>query len=394
MVDIVDSSKCCGCEACVHICAHNAITLQSDNRGFLYPKVDKRKCVECGLCDDVCHFKTRDLEPFADSPLVYAVKNKNRNILLKSASGGAFSALAQWIFDKGGRVYGAAWGRDMIPLHIGINRIDDLIKLQGSKYVQSYIGGVYNQIKENLKRGDFVLFSGTPCQCAGLRSFLRKQYDNLFCVELICHGVPSAKFLRDYLDFLETEYGGKIIDLNFRDKHRDWGSLMSITYRKPNGKVKTIYLSQGESYYYYLFKGGYMCRPSCYNCKYANCIRQSDFTIGDYWGINKYHPEFCSNDGISVLIVNTEKGRKSLDEIEKYMEMVPSALSYVQEQNGQLNAPTKYNSDYDYIWDIYEEKGAKGIDYDYKVTHRKDIIEGYVKRKIPLWLKRYLRQFL
>ena len=391
MIRINDYSECCGCEACVQICTHNAISMHPDKRGFLYPIVDEKICVDCGLCEDVCHWNKRKSDECSEEQQVYAVKNINKEVLLKSASGGAFSALAQWTFDKGGYVYGVAWDKNMNPCHIRVDCMDGLLPLQGSKYVQSRINEIFISVRNDLNNDKMVLFSGTPCQCAGLRSFLRKKYDKLICVEIICHGVPSAKFFRDYVDVLVKEYKGRIVDFKFRDKKRGWGNFLSISYISNNGELKTKYLSPGESYYYYYYNwGGSLYRPSCYSCRYATEKRESDFTIGDYWGVGKFHPEFKSNDGVSVLIANTAKAKLKVNELLPYMRMIPSEFSFAAEENGQLRFPATYNDKNGFIWEIYEKQGAQGLYDFYKKKNRKNIFIGSLKRKIPLNLKRWL----
>lgn len=393
MIDIVDPSKCCGCEACVQVCAQGAISMQPDAHGILYPAINQQKCKDCGLCDKVCHFVKED-KKISDRSLVYAVKNKNTQVLRNSSSGGAFSAIAQCILAKGGHVYGVAWSAEMTPYHICIDDIEKLLCLQGSKYVQSRINDAYKQVRADLKKGLPVLFSGTPCQCAGLRSFLFKEYENLYCVELVCHGVPAAKLFREYLDLLESKYKGKIIDFKFRDKFRGWGNLMTIVMRTSKNKIKTKHLSVGESYYYYYYLHGVMYRPSCYNCKYANSTRESDFTIGDYWGVNKFHPEIQANDGVSVLLLNTSKAKEAYCELERYLQMIPSELSYAQVENGQLKLPSKRSYIDDYLWKIYEQQGVLGLYNYYRQSHRRMIFTGFIKRKIPVSFKRYLRKQL
>lgn len=388
MIQIQDKTKCCGCEACVNVCTHKAITMQEDERGFLYPTVDESLCTNCRLCNSVCAFGSDKPVTNTERQDVYAVKNKNIIQLKESTSGGAFSALAQWILNKGGTVYGSAWNENMMPIHIRIQKVDDLPKLQGSKYVQSQIGGCLPLVKADLREGKQVLFSGTPCQCAGLRAYLKQDYENLVCVELICHGVPSARFLRNYLDVLEDKVRGKIIDLKFRDKKRGWGALLHATYKKTSGTIKHIYLSIGESYYYYYYYwGGNLYRPSCYNCKYATSQRASDFTIGDYWGVKNAHPDFDTKLGVSVLLANTIKAHDIIKQLSNYLDIIPSSIELAQRENGQLVSASHHNTGLDKLWNIYEKEGAKGLDKYYSRTHRKTIFKSKLKRKIPLWLK-------
>lgn len=394
MISIQDKTKCCGCGACVAVCTHKAIALKEDEHGFLYPEVDETLCVDCGLCDVVCAFGSDKPVENSETQECYAVKNKNIDQLKKSASGGAFSALAQWTFDHGGSVFGVAWNDNMMPVHIGIHSSEDLPQLQGSKYVQSQSHGCFYSVKSELQKGKNVLFCGTPCQCAGLRHFLRKDYANLICVELICHGVPSASFLRSYLDLIEKKVKGKIIDLKFRDKKRGWGALLHATYKKGNG-VKHLYLSTGESYYYYYYYwGGNLYRSSCYNCKYATIHRESDFTIGDYWGIESMHPRFDKTLGVSVLLANTSKAKDIVKRLSDYLDILPSSVEFAKRQNGQLVSPSRQTTSSDVIWDIYKKEGAEGLENYYRKTNRKVILKSKIKRNIPLWLKKSIKSIL
>lgn len=393
MINITDASQCCGCEACENACSHKAISMCEDEKGFLYPVVNEELCIDCGLCDKVCDF-IKPLSGLETESQVYAVKNNNQEQLLRSASGGAFTAMAHWMIDKGGIVLGCSWGDNMMPYHRSINNMNSISCLQGSKYVQSRINDSYLKVRTYLNNGIYVLFSGTPCQCAGLRSFLRKPYDQLICVELICHGVPSAHFFRDYLDLLEKKLNGKIIDVKFRDKKKGWGALLNITYKNNRGKVKNYYLSVAESYYYFYYFCGNMYRPSCYFCKYASSSRNSDFTIGDYWGVKKTHPEINTDLGVSVMLANTLKGKSLVGELSDYMQIVPSTMEGAARENGQLVKATHHNTSFDFLWDIYCEKGASGLDVYYRNVYKRKIILGKIKRLTPLCIKNVIKSII
>ena len=384
-------SACCGCAACAAICPRNAIAMVEDKSGFVYPKVDSALCVECGLCAKVCPMITPS-EGKKDVH-VFAAVNRNEKMRQSSASGGAFTALAQWIFDKGGVVIGCAWDDNLMPEHTVIQSMASICKLQGSKYVQSNLAYVYQQVKDYLKNDQYVLFSGTPCQCAAIRAYLGKPYDKLFCVELICHGVPNARIFRNYLDLLEKRYGGKIIYINFRDKKLGWGALMRIDYLK-NGIHHTKYLKPEESYYYYhFFYKALFYRESCYQCRYASENRQSDFTIGDYWGAERSFPELGIGKGISVLIATGEKATAALPEIQKYAVLVEADINDVREENGQLSHPSSKSEDYASLLGQLIEYGPEEFDALFRRSHRKEVMMGKVKRLL-LPVKRFLRTFI
>ena len=393
MILVSSPVDCCGCEACKNACPKLAITMKEDNKGFLYPSIDENKCNNCGLCKNICDFQVKDLSN-SSLPSVYAVINKNEDQLLLSSSGGAFSAMAKWILDKNGVVFGCAWNDNMEPQHIAITDLSKLNRLQGSKYVQSRIGYSYQKVRNYLNEGKYVLFSGTPCQCAGLRTYLRKEYDKLICVELICHGVPSRKFFLDYINLLEKKLNGKILDIRFRDKKRGWGALLYIKYKDKYGRQKHKYLSVDESYYYNYYWSGNFYRESCYSCKYACLYRRSDFTIGDYWGIRSAHPEIDISKGVSIILVNTPKGEKNLQELSHYMFMTPSNIEFAIKENGQLISASTKKEQVDVLWDIYLNGGAEAIQNYYIHNNRKRIIMGKIKRIVPLSIKNFARKVL
>lgn len=388
-----DEADCCGCEACVNICPKQAITMETNGKGFLYPVVDTGKCIHCNRCVSVCKFKSPKLDN-TNIPEVYAAVNQDKTDLRNSASGGAFSALARYVLEHDGVVFGCAWDEKILPYHLGVNSMEDLEKLQGSKYVQSRIGNSYKDVKYELESGRMVLFSGTPCQCEGLRSYLGKEYEKLICAELICHGVPSAEFWKSYLTLLERQLRGKILDIKFRDKKRGWGALLHIVYKDAKENVKHKYLSTGESYYYYYYWGGELYRDSCYHCKYASLYRQSDYTIGDYWGIQKAHPALDASDGVSVLLVNTDKGKALLPDLQTYMKVIPSTLEAATKENGQLVAASSQHLSADRLWKLYEQGGAKALEEDYKVHYISNLLKGKIKRHVPLVIKERVKKLI
>lgn len=220
MINIKNPADCCGCTACASICAHNAITMKPDVMGFLYPKVDKNKCTDCGLCEKVCAFhENYDKSLNLPLPVAYAARHKDMKEVETSRSGATFIAISDYIIENGGIVYGAGYTDHFRVIHKRAVTKEERNEFKGSKYVQSDLNGVFRQVKEDLRNGKIVLFSGTPCQTAGLHSFVgNKLRENLFLVDIICHGVPSPFIWRDYLIYLENKYGSKICYVNFRDK--------------------------------------------------------------------------------------------------------------------------------------------------------------------------------
>lgn len=310
MIRIDCKPSCCGCTACAEICAHNAITMQPDVLGFLYPVVDTNKCVECGLCENVCQFNSnyKRYENY-DEPLVYALRHKEHEQLIRSQSGGAFFGIAQYILNKGGVIYGAAFSECWKVTHQKATNHKELEKLRMSKYVQSDMRGVFKQVKEDLKQGHIILFSGTACQIAGLKAYIpAKIQTNLICVDIICHGVPSPKIWEDYIAYLQNKYRSTIIKACFRDKRFGWHGAKE-TFMFKNGKE--IVRSTSNRLYF----SGLSMRESCSNCQFTNLKRVGDLTIGDFWGIPKDSPYEKDKKGLSLLLVNSDKGNVIFESI-------------------------------------------------------------------------------
>ena len=333
-----EKTKCCACGACKNICPKGAIAMKEDEYGFLYPQIDEKKCVQCGICKKVCAYQNGQVK---NTPIkCYAAVNKNKVELMKSASGGIFVAVATSVLKEGGVVFGAALDFEdghAHPHHIAVREISQLYRLQGSKYVQSAIENTYEEAKEELNLGKKVLFSGTPCQIAGLYGYLRREYENLFTVDVICHGVPSAKMFDDFLQN-ETNKRNvkKIKEYIFRDKKRGWGMNGKIRFELKNGSEKTVYIPARLTSYNTFFLDGFNYRENCYSCKYANSKRPGDITLGDYWGIQVVHPEVESANGVSAVIVNSEKGQEAIRLILDKVDHGNSTFAEIAENNPAL----------------------------------------------------------
>jgi NAD-dependent dihydropyrimidine dehydrogenase PreA subunit len=342
MLEIENKKDCCGCEACVQCCPVQCISTKVDEEGFLYPQVDSSLCIDCGLCESVCpaiHQST------PRHPLqVYAAKNPNDEIRMSSSSGGVFTILAEYVLKKRGVVFGVCFNEKWEVVHDFTETIDGLAVFRGSKYVQSRIGDSYEKVMNFLKQGRIVLFSGTPCQIAGLRLFLRKEYANLLLVDFICHGIPSPGVFRQYLEeeiigfgrqgdgknivlsytkSLISERGGLVESnvnveaISFRDKKKGWKKYsFALTLSKVSavGEKNTVSLSYPLDKHPFLqgFLHNLYLRPSCHYCPAKGLKSGSDITLGDYWGIDSIMPELDDDHGISAVTVNTEKGRLAL----------------------------------------------------------------------------------
>ena len=328
MINIQKKQNCCGCSACYSICSQGCISMVNDNEGFIYPQIDKGKCIDCGLCNTVCPFE----KPYESksTDIIYACKNKDNNIRLESSSGGIFSLISEYIFDQQGVVFGAGFDENFKVKHIYIEDKEALTRLRGSKYVQSEIGDAYKQCKDFLRQGRLVVFSGTPCQIAGLKHYLQNEYDNLTCVDIVCHGVPSPMVWGKYIKELESKIHAKITKLSFKDKTTGWHDYSFMCIFENNIIITEL---ARDNVYMKGFLSELFTRPACHDCKAKNFTSGSDITLADYWGIEEIMPEFYDDRGISVVCCNTKKGERVISAINEYMHVKPAELSHVIQHN-------------------------------------------------------------
>lgn len=313
MIEKLDYSRCTICQACSNICPKDCIDVKFLKEEFYYPVIDKENCINCGACEKVCPV-LNPLELYQPLKKAYAGINKNSNERLKSSSGGLFTVLANCILEENGVVCGAAFDKGFQVNHKIIDNKADLAKLRGSKYVQSNTKYIFKEIKKYLKINKKVLFTGCPCQVAGLKKFLGKGYQNLFTVDFICHGIPSQNTFDRYIKFLQNVYKSKIIEFLFRDKTKGWHtSSVKVTFE--NGKVYTKFIT--EDMYMRGFLNNLYCKQSCYNCLFRNHKSGSDITLADYWGAEIEEREMDDNKGLSLIIINSIKGEMLKDNIKK-----------------------------------------------------------------------------
>lgn len=314
MINIKDKSKCCGCSACVNKCPKKAIEMVEDKYGFKYPQVDIEKCINCGLCDITCPYnKEYEKKEILEKSIAYGGWCTDEDIRAVSTSGGIFTSISKYIINKKGIVCGAVYDKDLNVVHDIVDNLDDLKKMNGSKYVQSDMKFNFRKIKEILDKGLYVLFSGTPCQISGLNSFLGKEYDNLYTCDIVCHGVPSPKVFVKYKKELETENNSKLTSINFRDKITGWQGYSLST--KFNNKM-TFQINASKTSYMKAFLSDIDLRESCPTCKFAKLPRYADFTLGDFWGVDKCYPNLnLDNKGTSLILVHTKKGDELLNNL-------------------------------------------------------------------------------
>ena len=333
-----NKNECCGCTACVQICTHKALVMQEDEEGFLYPVKDINSCVNCGLCEKVCTFTSPLF--IGDRQDVYASYLKDENERKKSSSGGVFFAISQEVIKRNGIVFGAVLDKDLKVKHTSAETLDELLPLRGSKYVQSDLRNTYSQIKAELRAGRLVYFTGTPCQVAGLKGFLRQPFDNLLTSDLVCHGVPSQLLFDEHLRYLRNKYCGDILEYKFRDDE-GWGGCESVMI-KIGSQIRVVKLPTYElSPFLYSFMYAMTYRCSCYNCPFSRLSRQSDITLADYWGVKEFFPQLDSSKGVSLVLVNTEKGKGFWNEVMPLVEYYESNIQSAAKNNANLRSYSK-----------------------------------------------------
>lgn len=311
MEKIIEKKYCTGCHACYAVCSKKAITMTEDSEGFLYPIIDESRCVKCGACKHICPI----LKEYKGNPgpKAYACINKNDGVRRESSSGGVFSLLANSVIKQNGIVFGAAFDEEFLVSHESAEDENSLGKMRGSKYVQSKISDAYTEVEKNLEAGRTVLFTGTPCQVGGLKAYLGKEYNNLVTQDIICHGVPSPTVWKKYVKHREEKASSKVEKVSFRNKSTGWKTF-SVEFKFENGEHYQRLFS--EDAFMQGFLSNLCLRPSCYNCHFKSKERVSDITLADFWGIEKECADMYDNKGTSLVLVNSEKGKKLFEKIE------------------------------------------------------------------------------
>jgi len=388
MIDINKENKklCTGCEACVQICPQTCIQMESDEEGFLYPKVNRDLCIKCGLCNKVCSIENElIIDNYFDKPKVYAGWNKNESIRDKSTSGGIFSLLAKSIIEDNGLVVGAAFNNDFKVCHKSVSNKDDLDSLRGSKYVQSSINGAYINIEDKLRKGEKVLFSGTPCQIEGLKLFLGKEYSNLLTCGIVCHGVPSPMVFNDYLGYLEKKFDSGIKSFYFRDKVNGWKNSNVTVYFEDGSKYSVLL---GKDPYTNAFQCDLYLRPVCHNCGYK---MNSDILLGDFWGIEKIDPKYDDNRGTSLIIINSQKGEKYFNIISKKINYKKSKYSDALLRNPNLEESSKPHNKREEFFDNYHKHEFEELINIYMEPLISNL-KNRVKRRLKKEIERFKEQ--
>ncbi|WP_173553367.1 Coenzyme F420 hydrogenase/dehydrogenase, beta subunit C-terminal domain [Sharpea azabuensis] len=333
---LADKNQCTGCTACANICPKSCIEMKEDDEGFAQPVIDNSKCISCLACERVCPILS-NRTPKDEETKAYAALSKNDETRLESSSGGIFSELAKLILQSNGIVYGAKYDDDFKVIHTGIEDIESLKELRGAKYSQSDLSTIFQIIKTQLNNGRQVLFSGTPCQIGGLKAFLKKDYDNLYCIDFVCHGVPSPLVWKKYIEYRsQVDADNQVPEyINLRNKESGWSHYsyqVEFAYSKSNH-----YLCQNDKdLYMSLFVNNYILRRSCSNCYYKGYSRESDITLGDFWGIWDILPSMDDNKGTSVVFTHSNKGEKLLNSAAIHLQSNPVTLDQATMMNPSL----------------------------------------------------------
>ena len=382
------NEDCCGCTACFSACPKNAIKMSENEKGFLYPVVDDELCIECGKCINVCQLANPNNCP--ETKDFYAVKHSDTKIREKSSSGGIFSLLADYVESKNGVIYGVEFDENFKVKHARAEKKSEWRKFTCSKYVQSALNDVFKSIKQDLKNDRYVLFSGTPCQVYGLNLFLgNKNYERLLTCDIICHGVPSPKIWNEYMSCIEKRTKKKIANVNFRNKE-NVGWHRSTLRISDADSCDLVNESQSVNFFHFMFLKHYILRPSCFNCKFSNINRPGDVTIGDFWGIEKNYAFFDDNKGTSLVLLNSEKGKKVFDEIKSSTEYIEVEESKCRLQQN-LNYPSKKANDYDKFWNKYNKIGLEKMEKYFRILKWHYVLR--IKAKFTSVSKRIKNKF-
>jgi len=387
--------KCTGCRACVEICPKKCITMELDEEKFYYPKIDKQKCINCKKCLNSCPV-TNDIKVQDKIILeeVYGYRTNDKKNLLNSSSGGAFYDIVKSFCNNSKKyaIFGVKFDENFNVMHDYITNIKEIDIFKKSKYVQSNVGDSYSKVKEFLNKKYKVVFSGTPCQVAGLRKYLNKSYDNMLCIDIICHGVPSQDLFNMWLNNEQKKYNSKICNVNFREK-----VLKKEKYNSKNIKIvlengTTIIENAKKNMYLKGFQNELFYRPSCYECKFASIERYSDITIADCWGIENVDSTLDVHEGYSCIVVHTKMGKQIMDD-NKFGDLLKLDKEFVIKNNNQYSKPAKFNKNrrkfYNNLNEInFENKVKKCTQIPFYRKILSKIIPSSIKQKIKRMLRK------
>lgn len=374
MIEIKDKSKCSGCSACYSVCPKNCISMIEDEEGFLYPTVNKDDCIECGLCEKVCPLEEHNNKK---NGVVSSciIQNKDKEVLLQSTSGGSFTPIAEYVLRQNGVVFGVEMtSDDFIIRHTKVEKKEELLKFRSSKYVQSSVGDTFKDAKNELENGRMVCFSGTPCQIQGFKNFLKKDYENLITVDVVCRGVPSPGMWRDYVEKLQQL--DKVQEVVFRDKGLGYQySTMKVKYA--NGAVKRNGIESDQ--WLRMFFSGLSLRPSCPTCNFRTTDRCSDFTIWDCFNVSDLTNTLDETKGATRMLIHTQKGMQIFDKIKCSFNFVEAPTNVVAKGIKET---------------FFLNKNRNNFISDYKSMSMDSLLEKWVPMSVKVYLKKYARRVL
>lgn len=392
-ISTVTRDSCCGCKVCADVCNHKAISYALDDEGFFVPMVDSDLCRDCGLCTTVCPSLNAGRRASID--ICYATYAKDKEFLLQGSSGGMFGLLAREVLKEGGVVYGAAFDEHMKLKHARATNEHELMPILKSKYLQSDCSGIYKQVRQDLKDGKTVLFSGTPCQCNAISNYIGERDEGLIIVDVVCHGTPSQELFDRCNKDYEEQNGCKVKSFQFRYKGK--GVKHPHSFRmdvEKNGKIKTIVGQHYQNPYYFGFQTHITLRKKCYHCNQATPERNSDITLADFWGIEKQNPQLHTNDGISMVAPHTRKGQALFDKVRLsfniYCEEAPYRLAT--ENNNNMHGFVKKPAMRDAFFKDLREKDFEYVKQTYLKSRRQYIFDIYYA--IPTPIRKLVRKLM
>ncbi len=364
MPELASKCQCTGCTACANSCPRQCIQMKKDSAGFFYPEIVKPSaCIDCGACERACPVLADNKVTGNHSlAFAYVAFAKNEPLRMESSSGGVFSELATVILQMGGIVYGSSYDENGVIRHIGIENKQDLGKLRGAKYSQSVLGNTFSNIKKQLMSGKTVLFSGTPCQVAGLKSFLKRDYDNLVCIDFVCHGVPSPMVWEKYVAYrAQFDNGGTLpLHINLRNKESGWSNY-SYSVEFAYGNKKRYFCKNAEDPFMYLFVNDYILRKSCGDCHFKGYNRVSDITLGDFWGIQNIDPEMDDNKGTSLVLTHDAVGEDLLKKVAGRVKIKQVTLEQASSENLSLLKSSVHKPSRDIVLKTIESEDFQAI---------------------------------